>query len=125
LRHIGIDEIAVRKGHRYLTLVVDHDSGRVVHIAEGRSAHSIRPFLKRLRRLKAPVEVVTTDMWEPYISAIIEILPSSHIVYDKYHIIANLNKRIDALRRKEYSLNSKLDRSVINLDNSCVFLNIK
>jgi transposase len=52
-------------------------------------------------------------MWAPYITAIIEILPSSHIVYDKYHIIANLNKRIDELRRKEYSLNSKLDRSII------------
>jgi len=113
LRHIGIDEIAVRKGHHYLTLVIDHDSGRVVHIAEGRNAASIRSFLKRLRRLKAPVEVVTTDMWTPYITAILEILPSSHIVYDKYHIIANLNKCIDELRRKEYSLNSKLDRSII------------
>lgn len=113
LRRIGIDEIAVRKGHRYLTLVVDHDSGRVVHIAKGRAAESLRSFLKRLRRLNAPIEAVTMDMWAPYMKAVMEILPKSRIVYDKYHIVANMNKCIDELRRKEYSLNSKVDRSVI------------
>ena len=113
LRRIGMDEIAVSKGHRYLTIVVDHDTGRVVHVSKGRDGHSIRNFLKRLRRLKVPIEVVTTDMWIPYISTIMELLPNCNIVYDKFHIIANFNRMIDKLRRKEYWLNSRMDRNII------------
>jgi transposase len=113
LRIIGIDEISIRKGHSYLTLVIDHDTGRVVHVAAGRNIQSIRSFLKRLRKLKAPVEVITTDMWIPYISAIMDILPKSHIVFDKFHIIALLNRSIDELRREEYWLYSKTERDII------------
>ena len=112
LRRIGIDEIAIRKGHKYLTLVVDQDTGRVVYVAPGRKSQSIVGFLKRLRKLKAPVEVVTTDMWIPYISVIMDILPKAKIVFDKFHIIALLNRKLDELRRREYWINSKTDRDI-------------
>jgi transposase len=102
LQWIGIDEISYGKNHRYLTLVVDHVTGRVVHVAQGRKEESLYRFFKRLRKLKAPIEVITGDMWRPYLSVIRTFYPDSHVVYDKYHIIANLNKSLDELRRKEY-----------------------
>lgn len=113
LRWIGIDEISYKKRHNYLTVVVDHATGRVVHVAMGRGEHSIYAFFKRLRRLKAPLEVVTCDMWAPYLSVITRFFPGIHMVYDKFHIINNLNKNIDELRRREYQLNKKLDSSII------------
>ncbi len=113
LRWIGIDEISLKKRHHYLTVVVDHASGRVVHVAKGRGEQSIYAFFKRLRRLRAPLEVVTSDMWPPYLSVMLKFFPSVHIVYDKFHIISNLNRKIDELRRREYYLNKKIDPQII------------
>ena len=113
LRRIGIDELAIAKGQSYMTIVVDHDSGQVVHAALGRKSDSVVGFLKRLRRLKAPIEVVTTDMWPAYISAIVENLPDSRIVFDKFHIIQNLNKAIDEVRRNEYRAMEKTSAKIL------------
>ena len=49
LRHIAIDEIAIAKGHRYLTVVLDLDSGAVVFVGDGKGADALKPFWKRLR----------------------------------------------------------------------------
>ena len=49
LRHIAIDEIAVAKGHRYLTVVMDLGSGAVVFVGDGKGADALKPFWKRLR----------------------------------------------------------------------------
>lgn len=62
LRHIAIDEISVRKGQRDLTLVMDLESGAVVFVGDGRSAETLTPFWKRLKRAKAKVKAVTIDM---------------------------------------------------------------
>ena len=53
LRHIAIDEIAVGRGHRYLTVVMDLQSGAVVFVGDGKGADALRPFWKRLRGCKA------------------------------------------------------------------------
>ena len=47
LKYLGVDEIAVHKGHEYLTIVVDLESGEVVWVAEGRDSEALEPFLKR------------------------------------------------------------------------------
>ena len=49
LRHIAIDEISIAKGHRYLTVVMDLDSGAVVFVGDGKGADALKPFWKRLR----------------------------------------------------------------------------
>lgn len=113
LQWIGIDEVSYKKGHQYLTVVVDHLTGRVVHVARGRGEQSIYAFFKRLKRLKAPLEVVTCDMWSPYLSVVNKFFPDIHIIYDKFHIVNNLNKAIDELRRKEFHLNKQMDPHII------------
>src|SRR4051812_17862140 len=55
LRRIAIDEIAVAKGHRYLTVVLDLDSGAVVFVGDGKGADALKPFWERLRPSKAKI----------------------------------------------------------------------
>src|SRR4051812_41211867 len=50
LRQIAIDEIAVAKGHRYMTVVLDLESGAVVFVGDGKGGDALKPFWKRLRR---------------------------------------------------------------------------
>src|SRR5262249_61741576 len=62
LRAIAIDEIAVARGHRYLTVVRDLDSGAVVFVGDGKGAGALKPFWKRLRPSGAVIEAVGMDM---------------------------------------------------------------
>jgi len=102
LRRIAIDEIAVRKGHRYLTVVLDLDSVRVVFVGQGKGADALKPFWKRLRRSRAKVEAVATDMSWAYIFALSENLPQAAIVCDRFHVIKLLNDKLTELRRELY-----------------------
>jgi transposase len=112
LRCLGIDEIAVKKGHRYLTIVVDLESGEVVHVAEGRSIASVEPFFKRLRRSGARIEAIAMDMWPAFISAAKKWFPGSAIVFDRYHVIAEYNRMLDVLRRAEAAAAQKEEKHV-------------
>ena len=113
LKYIGIDEIAIKKRHTYMTIISDHETGRVVYVKEGRRRDSISPFLKRLKRLDVDIKVVTMDMWKPYIAEVSSVLPSATIVLDKFHIVANLNKSIDLVRKQEYHNISREEQSVV------------
>src|SRR5947199_4920358 len=70
LRYIAIDEIAVAKGHRYLTVVMDLESGAVVFVGDGKGADALKPFWKRLRPSKAQIEAVAMDMSAAYQAAV-------------------------------------------------------
>lgn len=102
VRHIAIDEIAIRKGHRYMTVVLDLDSGQVLYAAEGRDQKSLEPFFRRLRRARAKLEAVAMDMSDAYINAVQEYWSKQVvIVHDHYHIVSNMNGVIDKVRRLE------------------------
>jgi transposase len=87
LRYIAIDEIAVAKGHRYLTVVMDLETGAVVFVGNGRDADALKPFWKRLRPSKAKIEAVAMDMSAAYQSAVMTYLPKAKIVFDHFHVI--------------------------------------
>ena len=112
LRYIGIDEISVGKGHKYLTIVVDLESGEVVWVGDGRDSQSLEDFFKRLKRSKAQIKAVAMDMWPAYVSAVLKYFPSEVIVYDKYHIIADCNRMLDELRRKEARQASLIEKKI-------------
>lgn len=101
LRYLGVDEISVHKGHRYLTIVVDLEGGQVVWVAEGRESSSLKPFLRRLRQARASIEGIAMDMWPAYIDAVLKHYSSKQIVFDRYHVIRDLNRILDDLRRHE------------------------
>jgi len=102
LRHIAIDEIAIAKGHRYLTVVLDLDSGVVVFVGDGRGADALKPLWKRLRPSGAKIEAVAMDMSVAYRGAVATNLPRAKIVFDRFHVMKLLNEKLSNLRRALY-----------------------
>lgn len=102
LRKIAIDEIAVGKGHRYMTVVLDLDTGAVVFVGDGKGGDALKPFWKRLRRSRTRIEAVAMDMSPAYHDAVSTHLPEATIVYDHFHVIKLFNDRLSDLRRSLY-----------------------
>jgi len=100
LRLIGIDEICIGKGHRYLTVVLDLESGAVVHIGEGKGADALQPFWRSLKASRANIEAIAIDMSPAYQSAVMENLPTVKIVFDHFHVIKLFNDKLSAFRRE-------------------------
>ena len=99
LKWIAIDEISVGHGQRFLTVVLDLCSGAVVFVGQGRGAATLQPFWSRLRRSRARVRAVATDMLPAYIAAVLENLPEAQIVFDRFHVIKLYNEKLSGLRR--------------------------
>ena len=99
LRHIAIDEIAVAKGHRYLTIVLDLQSGAVVFVGDGKGADALKPFWKRLRPSGAKIQAVAMDMSAGYRAAVAANLPQAKIVFDHFHVVKLFNDKLSDLRR--------------------------
>jgi transposase len=102
LRYIAIDEIAVAKGHRYLTVVMDLESGAVVFVGDGKGADALKPFWKRLRPSKAKIAAVAMDMSAGYWGAVMTHLPNAKVVFDHFHVIKLFNDKLSDLRRALY-----------------------
>lgn len=102
LRRMAIDEIAVKKGHRYLTVVLDLESGAVLFVGDGKGAEALEPFWKRLNHSRATIEAVAIDMSPAYISAVINHLPKAVIVFDHFHAVKLFNDKLSDLRRDLY-----------------------
>jgi transposase len=102
LRRIAIDEIAIGKGHRYLTVVLDLQTGAVVFVGDGKGSDALEPFWRRLRAARARIEAVATDMSLAYINAVREHLPRAIHVFDHFHVIKLFNDKLSDFRRELY-----------------------
>ena len=102
LRHIAIDEISNAKGHKYLTVVLDLDTGRVVYVGKGKKESSLEPFWKRLKASRAKIAAVAIDLSAAYQLAVKKHLPEAHVVFDRFHIIKLYNEKLTGLRRALY-----------------------
>lgn len=99
VRQIAIDEISIGRGHRYLTVVLDLETGAVLFVGDGKSADALTPFWRRLRPLKANIQAVAIDMSRAYIAAVWDNLPDAAIVFDRFHIVKLMNDKLTRLRR--------------------------
>jgi transposase len=71
LRILAVDEISVRKGHKYLTVVLDYETGHVIYVFKGRKAKTLTRFFNQLSaKQRKSIEAVAIDMWDPYIKAV-------------------------------------------------------
>ena len=95
-----IDEIATRKGHKYLTIVMDLESGAVVYVGPGKGAEALKPFWRSLKASRANVEAVAIDMSAAYYQAVCDNLPDVAVVFDWFHIVKLLNDKLSQLRRE-------------------------
>jgi transposase len=102
LQQIAIDEIAIGKGHRYLTVVLNLVSGAVVFVGDGKGGDALKPFWKRLRRSHAKIKAVATDMSAAYIAAVRDHIPKAVHVFDHFHVIKLFHEKLTAFRRQLY-----------------------
>ncbi|QZE13279.1 ISL3 family transposase [Halosquirtibacter laminarini] len=103
VKHIAIDEFAVRKGHVYMTCVYDLDKGVVLHVGKGKGSESLVPFWKRIKINKVQIESVAIDMSAAYILSVKTNAPKATMVFDHFHIIKKLNETISKIRRDLYN----------------------
>ncbi|HKB41750.1 MAG TPA: ISL3 family transposase, partial [Gemmataceae bacterium] len=114
LKQIAIDEISVGHGHRYLTVVLNLQTGAVVFVGEGKGADALDPFWGRLRAAKAQVEAVATDMSLAYIQAVREHLGDAVHVFDHFHVIKLFNEKLSDFRRELHrEATEKMDKEVL------------
>jgi transposase len=99
LRRIAIDEIAVSKGHRYRTVVLDLKSGTVVFVGDGKGGDALEPLLEAIAAVPAKIEAVAMDLSPAYHAAVSTHLPKATIVYDQFHVIKLFNDKVSDLRR--------------------------
>jgi transposase len=110
---IAVDEIAVAKGHRYLTLVLDLIEGVVVYVGDGKGADALDVFWRRLRRSQAIVRAVAIDMSAAYILAVTRQLPRALLIFDHFHVVKLLNDKLSALRRELHHQASTTQKKVL------------
>lgn len=113
VRYMAIDEIAVRRGHRYMTLVADLGTGRVLYVAEGKDARALLPFLKRVRRARARIKAIAMDFSAAYALAVRTALPKVPVVFDRFHVVKLLNERLEELRRAHVRDTEKAHRKLV------------
>lgn len=113
LREIAIDEIAIGKGHHYVTVVLNLRSGAVVFVGDGKGADALKPFWKRLRRARAKIRAVATDMSAAYVRAVRENLPRAVHVFDHFHVVKLFNEKLSALRRDLYHQAGEAERRIL------------
>jgi len=98
VRIIGIDEIYVGK-KKYKTIVRDLISGAVLFVGQGKGGDALLKFERRLRASKCKIQVVAMDMSSGYSAWVKRTIPKAEIVFDHFHVIQLMNKKLDALRR--------------------------
>jgi transposase len=101
---IGIDEKSFLKRHQYVSIVVDLDEARVLHVADDRRADSLVPYFQGLSEAeRTGITAIAMDMWEPYRKTVREQVPDGErkIVFDKFHVWQHVGVAVDTVRKAE------------------------
>ena len=108
---VGCDETSSRKGHNYVTVFADMDSGKTMFATKGKDSDTIKAFSEDLLKHGArpeQIKEVAIDMSPAFIKGVTEQLSESSITFDKFHVIQALNKAQDEVRRMEQKMNPLL-----------------
>jgi transposase len=104
LRRIGIDEISYKKGHRYITVVIDHDTSRLVWAAEGRDRATVRSFFDALGEDRSRLLThVSADGADWIADVVATRAPQAIRCADAFHVVAWATEALDAVRRQAWN----------------------
>ena len=104
LRRIGIDEISYKRGHRYLTVVVDHDSGRLVWAMPGRDKATLAKFFDALGVKRcAQITHVSADGADWISNVVAERCPNAVRCADPFHVVKWATEALDEVRRQAWN----------------------
>ena len=111
---LGIDEVSIKKGHNYLTILSDSKRKKIVGVGIGKGKDAVLEGLKEMeiRGSQAQhVKYATIDFSPSYISAVMEYLPNSIQIFDRFHLEQLLSKAVDTIRKQEQSEASELKKT--------------
>lgn len=101
---LGVDETSSKKGHQYVTLGVDLDTSRVIHVTPGKDSATIESIAKALEEKGACREQVTQmsmDLSGAFIAGAAKSFPKAAITFDRFHLVKLLNEAMDKVRIAE------------------------
>lgn len=117
IQDLSVDEVSRKKGHQYVT-VVSNKQGQVISVYSGKDKASLAAFYASLTPgQRADIKTVSMDMSAAYIHATLEQVPDAKrkICFDKFHVIQDLNKAIDEVRKSEIQNIEKVHRRSLHL----------
>ena len=114
-RAIGVDEMAIRKGHDYRIVVSDLDRRRPIWVGgKGRTEADRDLFFAALGAQKtARIQLAAMDRWKPFRASLRRHAPHARVIFDKFHLVRHLGEALDAVRRREYHRLAAKDRAFI------------
>lgn len=99
-RRIGIDEVSHRRGHRYVTVVVDHDTGELLYAAEGKGEDAVAPYFEQLGPERCgQIEFCSMDAAPQFKAAVAKHCPNARICMDPFHVVQWMTNAVDEVRR--------------------------
>ena len=103
LKRLGIDEIALKKGHgNYCAVLVDLDQSKLIAILSGRTQEIIKQTLVEWgTEILENIEEVSIDLWTGYKTLVTELMPNAQVVADRFHVMTQINKELDTQRKRE------------------------
>lgn len=104
LEKLGLDETSRRKGHNYITVAVDLEQNRVIHVVEGKEANTLKEIKGYLKTKGVDTKQITQasiDLSPAFISGVMEHFPEASITFDRFHVVKLLNKAMDTVRKQE------------------------
>lgn len=104
---IGIDEKSFLKRHQYVSVVVDLDARRILHVADDRKAESLTGYFAGLSDAeRTGIKAIAMDMWEPYRKTVRAFVPDADakIVFDKFHVLRHVSDAVDKVRKQEHKV---------------------
>ncbi len=113
LEVLAIDEIYVGSKQKFLTIVINWQTGAIVFVGKGKGENALKPFWKRLHSSRARVRAVATDMASAYYAAVRKNLPTAKHVFDRFHIIKLMNEKLTQLRRALQNEAEQMDKKVL------------
>lgn len=107
---IGIDEISYKKGHKYLTIVVDHDTGHLIWIGEGRDKKTLGAFFDALSEDGcANISLVSADGADVIADMVGLRCPNARLCMDPFHVVVWAQDALDQVRRSVWNTYRKAD----------------
>lgn len=109
----SLDEKSFRKGHQFVSVLSNPDTGAILNVTEGRTQVSAELLLTetlssyQLRQ----IETISMDMWKAYINAAEKVCPKAAICHDKFHLVQHMNKAVDQVRREETKTQHELKKT--------------
>jgi len=113
VRYIAIDEVYLGRKRKFITIVMDLESGRVIHVGQGKGKDALNGLWKRLKRSNANSLAVATDMASGYMAAVMEHLDKADLVLDHFHLVKWFNDKLSLLRRQMYHEADVLGKDVL------------